>query len=155
MRALTGRGLRVSTVKHAHHAFDVDQPGKDSYEHRAAGAREVLVSSAARWALVHEHQGGAELSFEAVIAHLEPVDLVIVEGYKHHDHDKIEVHRPALGQPLLARGDPHVLAVVSDEPLEGLAVPVFARDDIPAIADFLIDRLALAAASPGRCAQRS
>jgi molybdopterin-guanine dinucleotide biosynthesis protein B len=155
VRTLSNRGFSVSTVKHAHHEFDIDQPGKDSYEHRAAGAREVLVSSTTRWALVHEHQGGPELAVDEVVARLEPVDLVIVEGYKHHSHDKIEIHRPALGQPLLAIEDAHILAVVSDALLKGLAIPVFDRDNVGAITDFLIAHFGLVGAgSPARRVQR-
>lgn len=135
--ALVARGLSVSTVKHAHHAFDVDQPGKDSYEHRAAGAREVLIGSAARWALMHEHRGDEEPGLEALLEKLSPVDLVLVEGWKHGTHPKIEVHRPALGKPLLAAGDPHVVAVASDAALSGLAVPRLDLNDLDAIADFV------------------
>src|SRR6266702_655576 len=102
---LVVRGLKVSTLKHAHHGFDVDQPGKDSHTHRAAGATEVLVSSANRWALVHELRGQAEPALGALLAKLSPVDLVLVEGYKREPHPKLEVHRGALGAPLLAPGD--------------------------------------------------
>src|SRR5918911_3749772 len=108
------RGLAVSTVKHAHHAFDVDQPGKDSYEHRRAGATEVLVSSANRWALMHENRGAPEPSLEALLAKLVPVDLVLVEGFKRHAHFKLEVHRPSLGKPLLCVDDPWIIGVASD-----------------------------------------
>src|SRR3954464_10324835 len=97
---LTARGLRVSTIKHAHHGFDVDQPGKDSHTHRAAGATEVLVSSANRWALVHELRGAGELRLRALLQKLGPVDLVIVDGFKRETHPKLEVHRAAVGKPL-------------------------------------------------------
>ncbi len=136
--ALTGRGLSVSTLKHAHHAFDVDTPGKDSFEHRAAGATEVLVASAERWALMHELRGAAEPTTEALIALMAPVDLVLIEGFKQEDHDKIEVHRPALGKPLLCSEDPRVVAVASDVPLEGIPVPRLDLDDAGTIADFVI-----------------
>lgn len=135
--ALIARGVRVSTVKHAHHAFDVDQPGKDSYEHRHAGAREVLVSSAHRWALMHEHRGDEEPTLETLLAKLDPVDLVLVEGWKHGDHPKLEVHRPALGKPLLAMDDPNVVAVAADAPIDGLTVPRLPLDDVAAIAEFI------------------
>src|ERR1043166_8751431 len=111
---LTARGLRVSTVKHAHHAFDVDQPGKDSHTHRMAGATEVLVSSANRWALVHELRGVAEPKLGDLLAKLAPVDLVIVEGFKHGAHPKLEIYRAALGKPPLHPDDRHTAAVPSD-----------------------------------------
>ncbi|MBM3516701.1 MAG: molybdopterin-guanine dinucleotide biosynthesis protein B [Alphaproteobacteria bacterium] len=144
---LCGRGLRVSTVKRAHHEFDIDQPGKDSYAHRAAGATEVLVSSARRWALLHEQRGAPELSFEEAIARLSPVDLVIVEGFKHHAHDKIEVHDPGEGKELLAPNDPHIIAVCSAAPLSPQRVPVFTRDDVAGVAAFIIAHCGLAARS--------
>ncbi len=147
---LIGRGLRVSTAKHAHHEFDLDQPGKDSFAHRAAGAAEVLVTSAVRWALVHENRGEPEASFEQVIARLSPVDLVIVEGFKHHDHDKIEVYSAANGKPLLAGDDPRVFAVASDVAVPDAPVPVVNRNDIAAIADLVIDHCGLGAAFPER-----
>ncbi len=132
------RGLSVSTIKHAHHSFDVDQPGKDSYEHRAAGASEVMVSSASRWALMHELRGAPEPTPEELIRHMTPVDLLIIEGFKGHAHDKLEVHRASLGKPLLAATDPHVVAVASDRPLGGLRVPVLDVNDASAIADFIV-----------------
>ena len=145
---LIGRGLRVSTAKHAHHAFDIDQPGKDSYEHRAAGAAEVLVTSAVRWALVHENRGEPEASFEEVIARLSPADLVIVEGFKNHAHDKIEIYAAANDRPLLAAEDPHIFAIASDVDLPGAPVPVIDRDDVAAIADALIAHCGLQPAAP-------
>ncbi|HUI16695.1 MAG TPA: molybdopterin-guanine dinucleotide biosynthesis protein B [Alphaproteobacteria bacterium] len=132
------RGLTVSTIKHAHHSFDVDQPGKDSYEHRRAGAAEVLVSSSARWALMHELRGAAEPSLDELVARLAPVDLVIVEGFKGHVHDKLEVHRAALAKPLICREDPAVVAVASDGPIPGLRLPLFDINDIAAIAGFIV-----------------
>ncbi|MFI4988710.1 MAG: molybdopterin-guanine dinucleotide biosynthesis protein B, partial [Alphaproteobacteria bacterium] len=116
---LVRRGLTVSTIKHAHHGFDVDQPGKDSYEHRQAGATEVLVSSAKRWALMHELRGAPEPTVEELVRHLTPVDLLIVEGFKAHAHDKLEVYRASLGKPLLCRDDPRVVALASDGPVAG------------------------------------
>lgn len=140
---LTGRGLGVSTMKHAHHTFDIDRSGKDSYRHRAAGATEVMVTSASRWALIHEHRGAPEPAIEDLVAHMTPVDLLIVEGFKRDAHPKLEVHRPANGKPLLCRRDPHVVAVASDAPLDGVGVPVIDLDDVPAIADFIVGHLGL------------
>src|SRR3954471_14248627 len=114
---LTVRGLAVSTVKHAHHSFDLDQPGKDSHSHRMAGATEVLVGSASRWALVHELRGTAEPTLRELLAKLAPVDLVIVEGYKREPHPKLEVHRAAAQKPLLQPEDPHIVAIASDQAL--------------------------------------
>ncbi|MFO0293071.1 MAG: molybdopterin-guanine dinucleotide biosynthesis protein B [Rhodospirillales bacterium] len=136
--ALVARGVGVSTIKHAHSGFDVDRPGKDSHAHRMAGAREVLVSSAARFALMHELRGAPEPSVEELIARMSPVDLLLIEGFKHHAHDKLEVHRPSVGKPLLAPSDPRVVAVASDASLDGLRVPVLPIDDVPAIADFVV-----------------
>ena len=140
------RGIGVSTVKHAHHSFDVDRPGKDSYEHRQAGATEVLVSSANRWALMHENRGAPEPTLEELIAKLSPVDLVLVEGFKRHPDMKLEVHRPSLGKPLLAPEDPWVVGVASDARLPTLHIPLLDLDDVPAIADFILARCELKAA---------
>lgn len=144
--ALVSRGLSVSTIKHAHHGFDVDTPGKDSHAHRLAGAREVMVSSANRFALMHELRGAPEPTVEELVARMSPVDLLLIEGFKHHAHDKLEVHRPALGKPLLAASDPRVVAVASDAPLAGLAVPLLPLDDIEAIAGFVASHCGLAPA---------
>jgi molybdopterin-guanine dinucleotide biosynthesis adapter protein len=135
---LTARGVRVSTVKHAHHAFDVDQPGKDSHTHRMAGATEVVVSSANRWALVHELRGCAEPSLPDLLAKLAPVDLVIVEGFKHGAHPKLEVYRAGLGKPPLHSDDPHIVAVASDAPVATAGVPVVHLDDVDAVADLML-----------------
>ncbi len=135
---LIGRGLTVSTLKHAHHTFDIDRPGKDSHVHRHAGASEVLVSSARRWALVHEHRGAAEPGLDELLPHLSPVDLVLIEGYKRHGHDKLEVHRRAIGRPLLCRNDPHIVAVAADVAIADAPVPWLALDDIRGIADFIV-----------------
>lgn len=137
---LVRRGLRVSTIKHAHHAFDVDTPGKDSHAHRQAGAHEVLVSSAHRFALMHELRGASEPTLEELVARLAPVDILLVEGFKRHAHAKIEVHRPVVGKPLLAPDDPHIVAVASDAPLAGLRVPLLDLGDTAAIADFIVGR---------------
>jgi molybdopterin-guanine dinucleotide biosynthesis protein B len=138
---LIARGRVVSTIKHAHHMFDVDQPGKDSHTHRLAGAREVLISSAKRWALMHELRGEAEPTLAELVPHLSPVDLVIVEGFKTHSHAKLEVHRSAVGKPLLYPNDPSILALVSDTRPASLQLPFAALDDVEAIAD-LVDELA-------------
>jgi molybdopterin-guanine dinucleotide biosynthesis protein B len=135
---LVERGLRVSTLKHAHHGFDVDQEGKDSYEHRRAGAAEVMVSSARRWALMHELRDAPEPSVEALIGRMSPVDLLLIEGFKRHAHDKLEVHRAALGKPLLCGDDGQIVAVASDAPLPGLAVPQLDLNNVPAVADFVM-----------------
>ena len=135
---LVRRGLTVSTMKHAHHGFDVDQPGKDSHRHREAGATEVLVGSERRWALMHENRGGPEPSAAELMRHMTPVDLLIVEGFKREAHDKIEIHRRETGKPLLYPDDPHVVAVLSDEPLPDCPLPVISIDDIGAVADFIL-----------------
>ncbi len=138
--ALIERGLTVSTIKHAHHAFDVDTPGKDSYEHRKAGATEVLVSSAQRWALMHEHRGAAEPGLDELLDRLAPVDLVLVEGWKFGDHPKLEVFRQSVGKPMLARDDRHVVAIATDlQELPGLSIPRLDIDDVDAIADFVVE----------------
>lgn len=142
--ALIARGLSVSTVKHAHHAFDIDQPGKDSYEHRRAGATEVLVSSANRWALMHELRGAPEPSLGDLVARLSPVDLVLVEGFKRNPHPKLEVWRAATGKPPLFPEDAMIRAVASDGPVPGCDRPVLALDDVDAIADFVIRAAGLA-----------
>jgi molybdopterin-guanine dinucleotide biosynthesis protein B len=145
---LTGRGLRVSTVKHAHHGFDVDIPGKDSHTHRSAGATEVFVSSARRWAHIHESRGEDEPSLTKILARLAPVDLVIVEGYKRHPHPKLEVYRLEVGKPLLHPEDDWIVAVASDAPVPDARVPVIDLRDAEKAADVLmiesvpIDRLA-------------
>ena len=125
---LAASGIRVSTVKHAHHGFDLDQPGKDSHRHREAGAREVLIASSRRWALLHENGDTEEPPLEALLAHLAPVDLVLVEGFKSFAHPKLEVHRPALGRAALWPGDPYIRAVAADAPLPGCPRPVLPLD---------------------------
>jgi molybdopterin-guanine dinucleotide biosynthesis protein B len=153
---LVARGLAVSTLKHAHHSFDVDQPGKDSHSHRVAGATEVLVGSQARWALVHELRGEPEPTLPELLERLSPVDLVLIEGYKRAPHPKLEVHRAAVGKPLLHPDDPAVVAIASDQPLPAARVPVVDLDDVERIADLLIrhaaprSALAHALAEPGR-----
>lgn len=137
---LVGRGLRVSTIKHAHHRFDVDQPGKDSWEHRQAGATEVLVASASRWALMHELRGADEPQLPDLLAHLSEVDLVLVEGFKRDRHPKIEVFRAEAGKPPLHPEDPSIVAIASDTPFPAARVPVLPLDDADAIADAAIER---------------
>lgn len=133
---LVGRGHSVSTVKHAHHNFDVDKPGKDSHTHRTVGASEVLISSANRWALMHELRGAPEPDLPELVARLSPVDLVLVEGFKQDHHPKIEVHRAELGKPFLYPDDPFILGLASDRAVPGCPRPVIDLDDIEAIADF-------------------
>jgi molybdopterin-guanine dinucleotide biosynthesis adapter protein len=135
------RGLKVSTIKHAHHNFDVDHPGKDSWRHREAGASEVMVVSDRRWALMHELRGEPEPMLEALLPRLTPVDLVLVEGFKRHPHPKIEVHRPSLGKPPLWPDDEHVVAIASDERLPGLPLPWLRLDDAPGVAEFMLRHL--------------
>ena len=135
---LVARGLRVSLIKHAHHAFDVDQPGKDSYRHREAGCNEVLVSSSRRWALMHELRGAPEPSLDELVARLSPCDLVLVEGFKREPIPKLEVHRAAAGTDSLFPYDPDIVAIASDAALE-TRLPVFGLDDIETIAAFLLE----------------
>ena len=144
---IIGRGLTVSTIKHAHHRFDVDKPGKDSYEHRAAGATEVMIGSANRWALMHELRGESEPDLAYLISRMAPVDLLLIEGFKRESHDKLEVHRPSVGKPLLCSDDPHVVAVASDEAVAGLSVPLLDLNDVAAIADFVLGHVGLADAA--------
>jgi molybdopterin-guanine dinucleotide biosynthesis protein B len=134
---LARRGLKVSLIKHAHHDFDIDHPGKDSWRHRAAGCGEVLVSSGRRWALMHELRGAPEATLDELLSRLSPCDLVLVEGFKHAPIPKIEIHRAALGKPLLYPRDRHVIAVVTDVSLD-TALPQFGLDDAGAVADFIV-----------------
>ena len=133
---LIGRGHTVSTLKHAHHEFDVDQPGKDSYVHREAGATEVLIASARRWALMHEHRAEAEPPLAELLTRLSPVDLVLVEGFKREPHAKIEVFRAANGKPPLHPTDPTIVAICADIEFPGRAT--IALDDIEAAADAVL-----------------
>lgn len=137
---LTARGLRVSVIKHAHHGFDIDRPGKDSYRHRAAGASEVLLTGAERWALLHEARDEPEATLSQYLAHFSPCDLVLVEGFKHEPIPKLEVHRPAHGKPPLWPENPQVVAVASDVPL-ATPLPQLALDDAEAIAAFILEYL--------------
>jgi molybdopterin-guanine dinucleotide biosynthesis adapter protein len=140
---LAARGLAVSTIKHAHHEFDIDRPGKDSWRHREAGAREVMVASSRRWAIMRELRGAPEPSLDELVARMTPVDLLLVEGWKRHPHPKLEVHRPALGKPLLYPDDPWVVAIASDEPLAA-PIPLLPLGDPAAVAAFIADHLGFA-----------
>lgn len=141
---ITGRGFTVSTMKHAHHNFDIDQQGKDSFRHRKAGAGEVLLVSRKRWALMHELRDQPEPSLEEMITHLSPVDLVLIEGYKSATHPKVEAHRRETKQGVIGLDDPSVAALASDEPVAGFDRPIFDLDDTCAIADFILTETGLA-----------
>lgn len=141
---LTRRGHRVSTVKHAHHSFDIDHEGRDSFRHRKAGASEVAVISRERWAIIHEHRGETEPSLDDILAKFGSCDLVIVEGYKRDNHDKIEVRNVELAHPKLAGDDPTVVAIAANGPVIGETVPVFDRDDVAALATFIEQHMRLA-----------
>lgn len=140
---LSARGYSVSTIKHAHHHFDIDKPGKDSHRHREAGATEVLIASGNRWALMHELRGAPEPDLADLVARMTPVDLLLIEGFKRQGHDKLEVHRPSVGKPPLWPEDAHVVAVASDEDLPGLDRPRLDINDPQAVADFILDHLGL------------
>ena len=134
----TRRGLRVSTVKHAHHDFDIDREGADSHRHRVAGAAEVAIVSGRRWALMHELRGEDEPTLEQILARLAPCDLILVEGYKRENHPKIETRRlEAKDTAPLTRNDPAIRAIAADHAVSGETIPVFSIDDIAAIADFI------------------
>jgi molybdopterin-guanine dinucleotide biosynthesis protein B len=138
---LLARGVRVSTLKHAHHGFDLDKPGKDSFMHRAAGATEVIISSAKRWAILHELRAEEpEWDLAALVGKMSPVDLVLVEGFKRDAFPKLEIHRIANGKPLLYPQDPHIVAVASDSALPSTPLPVLDLNDIEPIADLLLKR---------------
>ena len=139
---ITGRGYTVSTVKHAHHTFDVDQPGKDSHRHRVAGATEVLLASRNRFALMHELREEGEPTLESLLQKLSPVDLVLVEGYKRDRHPKVEAFRAETGNTLIATDDPTIRAVASDTALT-IDRPLFDLNDTKAIADFILAEVAL------------
>lgn len=144
---LRDAGLGVSTVKHAHHGFDLDRPGKDSWRHRQAGAREVLVAGGSRWALMHEVQG-AEPSLPELLARLEPVDLVLVEGFKAHPHVKLEVHRPALGKPPIWPQQADIVAVASDANPPECDRPLLPLNDPAAIVAWVLHFLGISATPP-------
>ena len=139
----TRRGLSVSLIKHAHHTFDVDQPGKDSHRHRQAGATEVLVTSSRRWVLMHELRGGAEPGFDEQLKHMSPCDLLLVEGFKHAPIPKLEVWRAATGEALLHPNDPHIVAVASDQKVD-TALPLLDLNDVDGVAGFIVKHLGIA-----------
>lgn len=140
---ITGRGFSVSTVKHAHHSFDVDHEGKDSHRHRVAGARQVLLASRNRWALMHELRDEPEPTLTELLTQIAPVDLVLIEGYKRDHHAKIEAHRHETRQDLIAPGDPTIKAVASNVAHPGLGVRVLDLDDTKGIADFILAQVGL------------
>jgi molybdopterin-guanine dinucleotide biosynthesis protein B len=135
---LLARGLTVSTLKHAHHGFDLDRPGKDSFFHRAAGATEVIISSSKRFAILHELRDEPEWDLPNLVRKMSPVDLVLVEGYKRDQFPKLEIYRAANGKPLIHPDDPHVVAIAADGPIPVAKVPVVDLNDIEAIADLLL-----------------
>jgi len=137
---LIARGIRVSTLKHAHHGFDLDQPGKDSFFHRAAGATEVIISSAKRWAILHELREQPEWDLPALVGKMSPVDLVLVEGFKRDAFPKLEIHRAVNGKPLIQPEDPYIIAIASDTALPQAKVPVVDLNDVEVIADLLLKR---------------
>jgi molybdopterin-guanine dinucleotide biosynthesis protein B len=135
---LAARGLEVSTIKHTHHNVEVDQPGKDSYRHRKSGAKQVLVASAGRWSLIRELRDAPEPTLAELIEKLEPVDLLLIEGFKRESHAKMEVFRHDHDQELLAPGDDKIVAVATDGPIDGLSVPLIDLNDVAAVADFIV-----------------
>ncbi len=139
---ISGRGFSVSTVKHAHHAFDLDQPGKDTFRHRQAGARQVMLSTGTRWVLMTELRGVEEPELADLLARMNPVDLVLIEGYKRDRHPKIEVHRASTGHPLIAPGDETVRAVATDSAVM-VGIPVLDLNDIGAVAAFILTEVGL------------
>lgn len=140
---LTARGIKVSLIKHAHHSFDIDHPGKDSYRHRHAGCSEVLVTSNKRWALIHELRGTPEPTLEEMIRHISPCDLLLVEGYKREPIPKLEIYRSTLGEALMFSQDPHIVAIASDKRVD-TGLPQFTLDEVEAIAAFIREHVGLA-----------
>lgn len=140
---ISKRGLTISTLKHAHHETDVDQPGRDSYRHRAAGAHQVMLSSPNRWALMTELRDKPEPALADLLPLMAPVDLILIEGYKREPHPKIEAHRWETGRPLLVDSNPTIRAVASNTVPQNLRVPLFDLDDVPAIADFILTEVGL------------
>ena len=136
--SLISRGLSVSTIKHTHHNFDIDKPGKDSYEHRVAGAHEVVITGAARWALLHENRGEKEPTIDEMLSRMAPVDLVLIEGFKSYPHPKMEVYRPEVEKPLLCADDPSIVAVATTVELD-VDIPRLPLNDIEKITDFIVD----------------
>lgn len=145
-------GLRVSLIKHAHHEFDIDRPGKDSYRHREAGATEVMLASAKRWVLMHELRREAEPELPQLIERFAPCDLVLVEGFKRQPIPKLEIHRSAASKPLLFRHDEHIVAIATDEPL-ATDLPQFGLEDYDPIAEFILLHLGLHGEVPQLCSE--
>lgn len=145
---LKRRGVRVSTIKHTHHHFDIDKPGKDSYRHRQAGAAEVLISSAGRWALVHELSEEAEPTMGELLHHMKPVDLVLVEGFKRESHDKLEVYRPSHGKEFLAPDNETIVAVASDEHIDDFDRPIIDLNNTASVADYIMAFTGLVQSKP-------
>lgn len=144
---LTQRGYRISTIKHAHHDFDIDKPGADSYRHREAGAHEVTIVSGTRYAVMHELRGEAEPRLDEILARLAPCDLILIEGYKREPIPKIEARRlESTNREPLAPSDPHIVAIAADHPVAGSVLPVFELDDTDGIADFIVSMVGLATA---------
>jgi molybdopterin-guanine dinucleotide biosynthesis protein B len=140
----TRRGYRISTIKHAHHDFDIDKPGADSYRHREAGAHEVTIVSGTRYAIMHELRGAPEPAFDEIVSRLAPCDLILIEGYKSEPIPKIEARRlEAMKHEPLAPTDPHIVAIAADHPVENSALPVFNLDDTTAIVDFIATTVGL------------
>jgi molybdopterin-guanine dinucleotide biosynthesis protein MobB len=140
---IKSRGYSVSTIKHAHHDFDLDQPGRDSYKHREAGAKEVLISSGKRWALMHELESEDEYCLSDLLTRLSPVDLVLIEGFKSEKHPKIECHRPTSEKPLIHEKDDTIVAIASEEPIKVDTLPVLKLNDTATVADFIISQVGL------------
>ena len=141
--AIIRRGHSVSTMKHTHHGFDMDKPGKDSYKHREAGATEVAVLSSVRWALLHELRGHDEPTVEDMLDRMAPVDLVLIEGFKSHDHPKIEVFRPSTREDMVQPNEPSIVAVATDEDVGDITVPTLDMNDVEAVADFVLAHVGL------------
>lgn len=135
---LISRGYSVSSMKHTHHDFDIDKPGKDSYEHRVAGAKQVLISGSKRWALLNENRDQQEPSVDDLLEKMEPVDLVLIEGFKKYPHAKLEVYRPSAERKLIAREDNSVVAIATDEDVDGGDLPIIDLNNVAAVADFVI-----------------
>ena len=136
---LIGRGYSVSSMKHTHHDFDIDKPGKDSYEHRVAGAKQVLITGSKRWALLNENRDQGEASIDQLLEKMDPVDLVLIEGFKKYPHAKLEVYRPSVERPLIASSDTSVVAIATDEKVDGGGLPVIDLNNVAAVADFIIE----------------
>lgn len=135
------RGLTVSTVKHTHHNVSIDKKDSVTRRLRDAGAIDVVIAADDHWALMHEHRGAPEPSLDELVVRMKPVDILLVEGFKSHNHHKIEVHRPAADKPLLCTHDPHIIAIATDAPLDAAALPRLDLNHIPSICDFIIERM--------------